>query len=67
MYADAAARWHAFVMPYEEAQALCGRARCLVELGRRSEAEQQSVEARTILVRLGAAPAIREVDGLLAD
>ena len=67
LYADAAARWHAFVMPYEEAQALCGRARCLVELGRRSEAEQQSVEARTILVRLGAAPAIREVDGLLAD
>ena len=58
-YADAAAHWHAFVMPYEEAHALLGRGRCLRRLGSRSAAEEQWAAARTILVRLGAGPAVR--------
>ena len=37
-FADAAARWHDFGMPYEEAQALLGQGRCLVALGRAPEA-----------------------------
>ena len=67
LYADAAARWHAFVMPYEEAHALCGRGRCLVELGRRSEAEEPLAAARAIFERLGARPALEETDDLLAS
>ena len=31
-FVDAAARWHGFGVPYEEAQALFGEARCLVVL-----------------------------------
>ena len=42
LYVDAAARWHAFVMPYEEAHALLGRGRCLVRLAR-GEAREQRV------------------------
>jgi class 3 adenylate cyclase/tetratricopeptide (TPR) repeat protein len=62
IYAAAAARWRAFVMPYEEAHALLGRGRCLDRLGRGSEAEEQRAAARAILVRLGAAPAVRDID-----
>ena len=35
-FADAAARWHRFGVPYEEAQALLGQGRCLVALGQSS-------------------------------
>ena len=37
-FADAAARWHDFDVPYEEAQALLGQGRCLVALDRDPEA-----------------------------
>ena len=37
-FADAAARWHDFAAPYEEAHALLGQGRCLVALGRAPEA-----------------------------
>ena len=33
-FVDAAARWHDFGVPYEEAHALLGQGRCLVALGR---------------------------------
>ena len=62
LYADAAVRWRAFVVPYEEAHALLGRSRCLRRLGRGSEAEEPRAAARAILVRLGAAPAVRDID-----
>ena len=38
VFADAAARWRAFDMPYEEGHALLGQGRCLVRLGSTGEA-----------------------------
>ena len=67
LYADAAALWHAFVMPYEEGHALHGRGRCLQTLGYASEAGEQFAAARDIFVRLGAGPAVRDVDEALAS
>ncbi len=45
LHADAAARWRAFVMPYEEAHALT-TGRCLLALGCVSKAEEQLAAAR---------------------
>ncbi len=67
LYADAAARWRAFVTPYEEGQALYGRGRCLRALGYASEAREQAAAARDIFVRLGAVLAVRDVDETLAS
>lgn len=66
-FADAAARWRAFGMPYEEAQALLGQGRCLVALGRAPEAAPVLGQAREIFVRLGAKPALEETEKLLAQ
>jgi hypothetical protein len=66
-FADAAARWHGFGVPYEEAQALLGQGRCLVALGRAPEAAPVLQEARAIFVRLGAKPALEETEGLLGE
>ena len=66
-FADAAAGWHDFGAPYEEAQALLGQGRCLVALGRASEAAAPLTDAREILARLGAKPALAEVDRLLEE
>ena len=38
-YRDAATRWTAFSMPFEEGHARLGEARCLIALGRRDEAQ----------------------------
>ncbi len=65
-FADAAARWHGFSMPYEEAQALLGQGRCLVALGRAPEAAPVLEAAREISARLGARPALAETEALLA-
>jgi hypothetical protein len=65
-FADAAARWHGFSMPYEEAQALLGQGRCLVALGRAPEAAPVLEAAREIFARLGARPALAETQALLA-
>jgi class 3 adenylate cyclase/tetratricopeptide (TPR) repeat protein len=65
-YADAAARWHRFGIPYEEAQALLGQGRCLVALGRRPEAAGPLAAAREIFARLGAKPALTETDEWIA-
>ena len=64
-FADAAARWHDFGVPYEEAQALLGQGRCLVALDRAPEAAPVLEQARKIFARLGAKPAMAETDRLL--
>ena len=65
-FADAAARWHEFGVPYEEAQALVGEGRCLVALDRAPEAAAPLAAARAIFARLGAKPALAETDDLRA-
>lgn len=64
-FADAATRWRAFGMPYEEAQALLGQGRCLLALGRAQEAAAALTAAREIFARLGAKPALAETDELM--
>jgi hypothetical protein len=66
-FADAASRWHDFAAVYEEAHALLGQGRCLVALGRAPEAAVPLASARVIFARLGAKPALVEVDRLLDD
>ena len=65
-FVDAAARWHGFGVPYEEGHALLGQGRCLVALGRAPEAAASLAAAREIFARLGARPALAEVNELLA-
>jgi class 3 adenylate cyclase/tetratricopeptide (TPR) repeat protein len=64
-YADAAKRWQAFGVVPEQAFALLGQGRCLVQLGRTSEATPVLQQAREIFIRLQAAPALAETDQLL--
>ncbi len=61
-YADAAARWREFGVPYEEGHALLGRGRCLVALGRAPVAAAPLAAAREIFARLEASPALEETD-----
>jgi tetratricopeptide (TPR) repeat protein len=61
-FTDAASRWHGFEMPYEEAQALLGKGRCLLAIDSTREAAQALQQARGIFERLGAKPALAEVD-----
>ena len=65
LFADAATRWEAFEMPWEKAQALLGRGRCLLALGRSAEAIGPLRQARDIFTTLGARPSIDETDALL--
>ncbi len=66
-YADVAAAWHEFEMPYEEAQAHLGQGRCLVALGRAPEAALALAHARAIFARLGARPALEETERLIGQ
>jgi len=61
-FAAAAAGWRDFSVPYEEGHALLGAGRCLVALGRASEAAAPLAAAREIFARLGARPALEETD-----
>jgi class 3 adenylate cyclase/tetratricopeptide (TPR) repeat protein len=63
--AFAAARWHDFGVPYEEAQALLGQGRCMVALGRAQEAAEPLEQAHEIFERLGAKPALEETEDWL--
>ncbi len=65
-FADAATGWHKLAIPYEEGQALLGQGRCLVALGRAPEAAAPLAAAREIFARLGAKPALKETDAVLA-
>jgi class 3 adenylate cyclase/tetratricopeptide (TPR) repeat protein len=60
-FAEASARWRAFGVPFEEAQALLGQGRCLLALGKAAEATLVLESARSIFARLGAKPALDEV------
>jgi len=64
-YADAAERWVRFGLVPEHGYALLGKGRCLCLLDRRAEAREPLVEAREVFVRLGARPALAEIDALL--
>ena len=64
-FAASAVRWREFGMPYEEAQALLGHGRCLVALGCAGEAATPLGVAREIFERLGAKPALAEMERLL--
>ena len=63
-YTDAARRWEGFGVVPEQAFALLGRGRCLLGLGRPTDASPVLLEARAIFDRLGAAPTLVEVDAL---
>jgi len=65
-FADAAARWRDFSVPYEEGHALLGQGRCLAALGRAPEAAAPLTAAREVFARLGARPALAETDDLRA-
>jgi len=66
-FADAAGRWKGFEVPWERAQALLGLGRCLIALGRASEAAVPLRQAGQIFASLRAKPAIAEADALLAE
>jgi class 3 adenylate cyclase/tetratricopeptide (TPR) repeat protein len=65
-YEDAAARWGSFPSVLEHGLALAGAGRCLLALGRSSEATERLREARERFASLGASPLLAETDELLA-
>jgi class 3 adenylate cyclase/tetratricopeptide (TPR) repeat protein len=64
-YADAADRWERFGVVPEHAFALLGQGRCLLALGRPSEAVAVLRRAGEIFQQLGAAPALTRSNALL--
>jgi class 3 adenylate cyclase/tetratricopeptide (TPR) repeat protein len=64
-FAVAAAGWHDFGVPYEEAEALLGRGRCLTALGGSADARGPASDARAIFARLGATPGQAAAEDLL--
>jgi tetratricopeptide (TPR) repeat protein len=67
LYENSAAGWRAYGFVFALAQSLLGSGRCLLALGRADEARPRLNEARDIFARLGARPALAEVDALLGD
>jgi tetratricopeptide (TPR) repeat protein len=65
LFGDAAERWQGFEMPWERGQVLLGQGRCLLALGRPSEAIAAIRDAREVFATLGAGPALEETDALL--
>lgn len=63
-YETLAEGWADYSHVLEHALALYGAGRCLLALGRTDEAAARLGEAREILVGLGAAPTIAEIDAL---
>ncbi len=66
-YREAASRWNVFGMVIEEGFALLGLGRCLLSLGRPSEATEALRGSRDIFTRCGMPPALTETDELLAN
>ena len=64
---EAARRWSDFGVPYEEGHALLGRGRCLAALGMPREAAPTLQKAQEVFARLGAKPALRETETVLAS
>lgn len=67
LYGDAAKSWGEFGVVLEHGHSLLGRGRCLVQLGKSSEAAATLEEAREIFRRLGALPLVAEADGWLSQ
>jgi class 3 adenylate cyclase/tetratricopeptide (TPR) repeat protein/DNA polymerase III delta prime subunit len=61
-FAEAASLWREFGDPFEEALSGADRGRCLLAMDRPADAADALTDARAILVRLGANPALAEVD-----
>jgi class 3 adenylate cyclase/tetratricopeptide (TPR) repeat protein len=66
-FRDAAERWAGYGHVIEHGQALIGVGRCLIALGRRSEAVEPLREARQLFAGPGATVLVAEVDDLLAE
>jgi ATP/maltotriose-dependent transcriptional regulator MalT len=64
-YADAAQRWEQFGVLPEQAYALQGHGRCLINLGQPGHATPVLRRARELFDQLGARPAVAETDVLL--
>ena len=67
LFDEAAKRWGEYGFVFGRGLALLGSARCLLALGRRTEAAPVLHQARDIFAGLDAAPALAEVDALLGD
>jgi class 3 adenylate cyclase/tetratricopeptide (TPR) repeat protein len=67
LYAEAAGRWERFGVLPEQAFALLGQGRCLLALGRGSEAIEPIRRAREVFAALDARPRLGESDTLLAQ
>jgi class 3 adenylate cyclase/tetratricopeptide (TPR) repeat protein len=67
LFEEAAKRWGEYGFAFGRGLALLGSARCLLALGRGTEAAPVLHQARDIFAALGAAPALAEVDALLGD
>ena len=65
LYAEAAEGWAGFGHVPERGQALLGVGRCLLSLGRPTEAAAKLREAREVFQGLGARPLVAEVDAHL--
>jgi len=67
LFEEAAKRWGEYGYVFGRGLALLGSARCLLALGRETDATPVLHEAREIFAGLGAAPALADVDALLGD
>ena len=67
LFEEAAKRWGEYGFVFGRGLALLGSARCLLALGRGTEATPVLHQARDIFAALDAAPALAEVDALLGD
>ncbi|HXE94398.1 MAG TPA: adenylate/guanylate cyclase domain-containing protein [Gaiellaceae bacterium] len=67
LFEEAAKRWAEYGYVFGRGLALLGSARCLLALGRGTEATPVLHQARDIFAGLDAAPMLAEVDALLGD
>jgi hypothetical protein len=67
LFTEAADGWQRLEVPWERAQALLGKGRCLLTLGQPAEARQPLEAAREIFASLGTSPALSDADSLLAQ
>ena len=65
LFADAARGWERFETPWEHAQAVLGRGRCLLAIGRTAAARESLRMARRTFASFGARPALADIDALL--